>query len=504
MVDSLLIFPYMDREKYVSFAMAKDNLAEGYLSASAKEAGFRIETLICNGKTIDKDILEKIEKIEPKSIGFSVPSERAYPIVKEYVKEIKKSTNSPVFIGGLFATVANKEILKDCPQIDAICLGEGEEIIVELLNAITKNEDYTPIKGLSFRDKTGKIITNGVPRVIDNLDCLPIPSKIFFDNLPEDTNTDFYHLNISAGRGCWGGCSFCSTNKLTGQRKRRVRSPQKVVAEIKRNQEKYKINHFRFIDDLFIDKLNKQWIFDFCNEMKEQNVNITFHAEARVDCISDDVIFALKEVGLSEVFVGLESGNQEMLRKYKKGHTIKQAEEAVKILQKYNIATQYGYIMIDPRMTFSQLKDNANFLFKIGGYAKQNMFNKLNIYFETEIYKEIRTEKTDAFYMQRNCDFKDIKVARFSELVFDAKSVFSKYDQMANKVILDKINNGVSKEEVNNIIEKVSTIETIIQEEITKKALNYAEKNQTKDDNWYLFVNKKLTELHDNLQIIKE
>jgi radical SAM superfamily enzyme YgiQ (UPF0313 family) len=503
-VDSLLIFPYMDREKYASFAMSKDNLAEGYLSASAKEAGFSIETFICDGETTTKQILEKVEKIKPKSIGFSVPSERAYPIVREYVKGIKKSTHSPIFLGGLFATVASKEILNDCPQIDTICLGEGEEIIVELLNAITKNEDYTRIKGLSFRDKNGNVITNGVPRVVENLDNLPIPSKKRFDDLPKDSNMDFYHLNISAGRGCWGGCSFCSTNKLTGQRKRRVRSPQKVVAEIKENQEKYKINHFRFIDDLFIDKLNKQWIFNFCSEMKKQNVNITFHAEARVDCIFDDIISVLKEVGLSEVFVGLESGNQEMLRKYKKGHTIKQSEEAVKILQKHNIATQYGYIMIDPRMTFTQLKDNANFLFKIGGYAKQNMFNKLNLYFETEIYKEFCTEKEGEFYKQKKCDFIDSKVALFSDLVFDAKSAFFKYDEKANKIILDKIHCGVSKEEVQNSIENLSSFETKIQVEITKKALNFAERKQTKDENWALFVKKKQAELYDNLRKIQK
>ena len=147
--------------------------------------------------------------------------------------------------------------------------------------------------------------------------------------MKKEISSGFYYAHISAGRGCYGNCSFCSMSCLTDKNNRRVRSPKNVVDEIKYLQEKYGINCFYFVDELFIDKTNLQWIYDFCDEMKKQKIKILFHAEARVDSISEPVIKALKEVGLDNLFIGFESGNIATLRKYRKGHKPQEAEEAL-------------------------------------------------------------------------------------------------------------------------------------------------------------------------------
>ena len=107
------------------------------------------------------------------------------------------------------------------------------------------------------------------------------------------------------------------------------------------------MNKFSLEHQLFIDKNNIQWIYDFCDEMKKQNVKILFHAEARVDSISEEVIKALKEVGLDNLFIGFESANLKTLKKYRKGHTPEQAEEALKILRKLDVTAEYGYIILN-------------------------------------------------------------------------------------------------------------------------------------------------------------
>lgn len=82
-----------------------------------------------------------------------------------------------------------------------------------------------------------------------------------------------------------------------------------------------------------------------------------------MDCILEPVIANLKSVGLYELFIGLESGNQSVLNKYHKGHTL---ENAIKIIKKYDINLQLGYIMIDPSLTFEQLHENIMWILKVG------------------------------------------------------------------------------------------------------------------------------------------
>ena len=264
-VDCLLIYPYLEDANWKNELRSKDNLALGYLTSSARNAGYTVKIIHAeHNKYSPSDVQKLVEKYSPRMIGISLTAQRAYPVVKEYVEKIKSISTAPIYLGGIFPSIAYELIMKECKGVDAICLGEGEVFIVDYLNSIIKNQgDFRNISGIVYRDAQGNICVNGSKNVIENLDELPLPAKDFFDDMKKEISSGFYYAHISAGRGCYGNCSFCSMSCLTDKHNRRVRSPKNVVEEIKYLQEKYGINCFYFVDELFIDKTNLQWIYEF-------------------------------------------------------------------------------------------------------------------------------------------------------------------------------------------------------------------------------------------------
>lgn len=505
-VDCMLIYPYLEDANWKNELRSKDNLALGYLTSSARKAGFSVKIIHAEHNKYNQDDIQKlVEKYNPQVIGISLTAQRAYPVVKEYAKKIKEVTQAPIYLGGIFPSTAYELILKECKDIDAICLGEGEKFIVDYLNLIINNiGDYKNINGIVYREDNN-IIVNGNKNVIENLDLLPLPAKDFFEDMKKEINSGFYYAHISAGRGCYANCSFCSMSCLTDKHGRRVRSPKNVVEEIKYLQETYGINCFYFVDELFIDKHNLDWIYEFCEEMKKQNIKILFHAEARVDSISEPVIKALKEVGLDNLFIGFESANLATLKKYRKGHTKEQAEEALKILRKLDVTAEYGYIMIDPDLTYEQLVENVTWILKIGGYTKHNLYNKLNLYYGTDLYKAIKEESPDGlpFYERKITKFKDKKVEIFSLLIDIAKELFNDYNNRVNDYILAKVKEYSNNNLWQDIAEEINDSEIIVWEDIILNALELSKNPKSiKIEDWKNYINNYIKDLSNNLNNI--
>lgn len=498
-VDCLLIYPYLEDANWKNELRSKDNLALGYLTSSARQAGYSVKIIHAeHNKYTKEEIASLVTKYEPKVIGISLTAQRAYPVVRDYVKLIRDVSDASIYLGGIFPSIAYELILDECKEVDAICLGEGEKFIVSYLDAIVHgNGDIRDIAGIACRDNTGKVQVNGKKNVIEDLDELPLPAKDFFDDMKREIASGFYYAHISAGRGCYGNCSFCSMSCLTDKNNRRVRSPKKVVEEIKWLQEEYGINCFYFVDELFIDKTNLQWIYDFCDEMKRQNVKILFHAEARVDSISRPIIKALKSVGLDNLFIGFESGNLETLKKYRKGHTPSQAEEALQILREEDVTAEYGYIMIDPELSFDQLKENVSWILKIGGYTKHNLYNKLNLYYGTDLYRAIKEESPDGlpFYERKITIFKDKAVEKFSSLIDIAKELFAGYNDRVNDLILAKVKEYRDDDLWQEIATRVNDKEIVVWEEIILKALRIAGGEEAPEISWTQYIAGRVREL---------
>lgn len=274
------------------------------ISACLKKAGHESDLLI---ETEEKDVFKSLEVLKPDIVGFSLVG----GIEKKNInlaEQIKKKIKIPIIMGGPFATFYSDDIIKeDC--VDIVCLGEGEEAIVELLDKMEKKEDITNIKNLWVK-KDNEIIRNEIRDLIQDLDKLPIPDRSIYykyDFLRNQPSKDFIFF-----RGCPYKCSFCFNSQFmkfySGKGKYiRKSSVGKVIEEIKYVRDEFGLSSLMIYDDLFI--LDKKWLKIFLKIYKKE-INLPFQCEVRADSIDEEVAKQLKEAGCTAIALGVESGNE--------------------------------------------------------------------------------------------------------------------------------------------------------------------------------------------------
>jgi radical SAM superfamily enzyme YgiQ (UPF0313 family) len=238
--------------------------------------------------------------------------------------------------GGPHPTFYHEFIKED--YLDAICLGEGEGAILELVEAYKNGQDISGISNLIVK-KDGRIYENELRPLIEDLDSIPLPDFNIYSryNFFKNQRNGF----ILTGRGCPFQCSFCF-NKLYNKmyngkgkiiRKRKV---SEVISEIKTLiMVNANIKHINFLDDIFI--LSVDWLDEFLPRYAKE-VNLPFSCSAHVNLVNEDIIRRLKGANCFSIRLGIESGN-EYLRNtiLKKGITDKQIIESTSWIKKYKL-----------------------------------------------------------------------------------------------------------------------------------------------------------------------
>ncbi|GAH48089.1 unnamed protein product, partial [marine sediment metagenome] len=245
------------------------------------------------------------------------------PILKKYHLDKK------IIIGGSVGASIPK-IMLERNLVDVVCIGEGEETAKELFNVLKNNEDLSKVKGIWYKDNTGRIYQNEKRSPIRDLDNTPLPA---WDIFPMDIylrnpvgapnrnkwidgsvdNSMELSMNLFATRGCPYQCIYCY-HDFMGYRYR-TRSPENVVMEMEILYRKYKVLYFHFIDDEFVMK--KDFVYKFCNLVKELSKKIghkiTWGCSGRVNLMTEDLISTMSGAGCILIGYGIESGSQKML-----------------------------------------------------------------------------------------------------------------------------------------------------------------------------------------------
>ena len=270
--------------------------------------------------------------------------------------KIAKKYGAYVVMGGYHPSAMYEEIF-DILEVDAIVRGEGEITFKEFVI----NGPSTHVKGLSFRDESGIVYHNPNREKIMDLDSLPFPDRSVRVNNPIFNK----HEVIVTSRGCNGVCTFCANDSVHGRW--RGRSPENVVEELKILREKNpNLSTIHIWDANFMQ--DGERVAKIIELIKENDIVFKYFCEMRVDHINKnpDLIKGLAEIGMEWIAIGIESPNQERLRKLKKGITTFGVEKAIKILKdnKINIV---GYLMIgDPDETMEQVKEYPVYATRVG------------------------------------------------------------------------------------------------------------------------------------------
>jgi radical SAM superfamily enzyme YgiQ (UPF0313 family) len=377
--------PYKEiygRVKGVSYLDPPLNLC--YLAAVLEKNGIDVEIIDSEAEGLNKDeTVKKISSSNPKIVGFSctTPMIGAVKYCAEKLKEENKDIK--VILGGPHITAMWENVLK-LPYIDFCIRGEGEYPLLDLTNAILKNEDTDNIANV-----VSKTHVNALRPVFENLDELPFPARHLLKNIDMykhatiGKKTGNFQTIISS-RGCPMMCIFCSAHVTFG-RKVRFRDPIKVVDEIEECINKFKIENLGFLDDTLT--LKKDHIMKICEEMIKRGINkkIEWFCQARVDTVDKEMLSLMKKAGCYSIHYGIESGSQRVLNALKKGFTLEQVEKAIKMTKELGIHIHGYFILGSPTET----KDDIEKTIKWAKYLSPDtaQFTILTPFPGTESYK---------------------------------------------------------------------------------------------------------------------
>lgn len=329
-----------------------------YIASYMRQRGYEVVLKCVEEKNLD---YQKLQHIEPDIIGISV-----YDINKECVYNVSKKLkqflpNSIITVGGNLPSYYGKEILEECEFIDFVMRGEGEETFLEVVQKLEQARSLSNVKGITYRNN-GIITKNENRPIIKDLDTIPNPAR---DMLIQNNSII---AQISTSRGCTAKCSFCASQLFW--KKWRGRNVMSILDEVEYIVNTFGITAFNFIDGSFEDPGGSSTrIEEIAKGLVDRRLNIDYFAHIRAEFhkkATPQLMTLLKKSGLCGVCIGIESGNDDDLRLYKKNAGVEDMEKAIDLFREYDINIESAFINFNPYSTFDGLRKNIEFLYKYG------------------------------------------------------------------------------------------------------------------------------------------
>ncbi len=325
-----------------------------------KMRGFKVDFLDLNAlRYSDKETISILKSLEYDvvCIGGLIP---VYKRIRYLSKIIKGFGDVPVIAGGS-AVMSIPEVVLMNTDVDIICDGEGEKTLVEILLALRdgNRDGLRDVKGIYYR--YGDEIKKTPPRpLIDDLDResdLPaynlLPMEIYLQNPVVGIGHD---IDFITSRGCPFQCTFCYQ---PWGRRFRGHSVDFIIDALKYLKRKYSIDFISFQDDEFMT-IKKRGL-EFCERILREDLKLKWSCTGRVNITKKDILQTMKEAGCVAVSYGIESGSQEILNSMKKGVTVEQAENAIRINREVGIRCPTSFIIGMPDETDKTCQETVAF-----------------------------------------------------------------------------------------------------------------------------------------------
>lgn len=230
---------------------------------------------------------------------------------------------------GLHVSALPQAVFDMAPDLDMLVRGEPEYTIRDAAQMIATGGTLSDVAGLSWRDEGGDILHNERRPFIEDMDSLPFPAWDLIDTglyrLPF-TNERF--LLVASARGCPYGCTFCANKVYYGARLRK-RSPARIVDEMEWVGRELGVTNFLIWSESFTN--DQEYAIETAREIIRRGLKIDWVCNSRVDTVSRELLRTIKEAGCWMIGFGIESGDQRVLDRVRKGTTLEQAREAVRM-----------------------------------------------------------------------------------------------------------------------------------------------------------------------------
>lgn len=296
---------------------------------------------------------EIVDQIDPDTdiIGFSCMFSIDWVSDRALINYINSKLPGKILIAaGESASGMPDIFLKQCPGLTACVIGEGEETIIEFITALEQNTGFKGVNGLMYRDNDGAFIKTPKRERLRKLDTIPIPAwedfpvALYPRPIKNSDGKNGVTLPLIATRGCPYSCTFCTSPDMWGTRYF-MRSPESVVNEMEYLKTNFGVVNFDFFDLTAI--VQKRWVVEFSNLLKERQLNITwrFPAGTRSEAIDEEVIIALSTSGCKEIIYAPESGSEKVLDLIKKKVLIPKLMESMKLAKKHDMRVYINMII---------------------------------------------------------------------------------------------------------------------------------------------------------------
>ena len=335
-----------------------------------------------------EEICKEIEKSAPQYVGLSVLTVEG-PAISQIANKIKKISTEITFIAGGPHASSNPESILSDKNVDYLVLGEGEETMKELIEALDEGKSIDQVRGIAYR-KNGETTCTPSRPFIDDLDTLPFPAwdlinleKYF--NLP--TFNIIYaskkYMSIFTSRGCPYHCTYC--HNIFGKNFR-VRTPENVFQEIEYLYRTYGIKEFQIVDDTFNVKMERAK--KICDLIIKSDLKIflTFPNGVRGDIMDEELLLKLRQAGTYKITYAIETGSSRLQKLIRKNINLPKLQDTITNTNKLDILTHGFFMGGFPTETKDELQLTIDF-------AKRSKLNTLGFHVltpfpGTEIYNQ--------------------------------------------------------------------------------------------------------------------
>ncbi len=278
------------------------------LSACLKAKGHQTDLLAVD-KVVRSSIHHKISSFPPDLIGVTSTTDQ-FPLARKLIADLWATAKVPIVLGGIHPTVCPEESIA-LPGVTAVCIGEGEGAIQDIVQCLENRRSLDAIPNLWVRRPDGSVARNDVRPLVEDLDTLPFPDRDLFE-YRIILRRRGCGLEVMASRGCPFPCSFCASHQLQelyhGKgRFVRFRSAGKVIEEIQQQVHRYpEAGSVTFHDDTF--NLNKDYLKELCG-MYARAIRLPFRCNVRADLLDAETLSWLKKANCAVIWIGVEAGN---------------------------------------------------------------------------------------------------------------------------------------------------------------------------------------------------
>jgi anaerobic magnesium-protoporphyrin IX monomethyl ester cyclase len=349
---------------------------------------------------------------------------------------INNAKDRPYYILGGHGPAADPEFFLKKMEADAVVIGEGEETIVELLDAISNHQSLEKVRGIAFRDGNSIVVTEK-RTLIKDIDSIPFPAYDLFPieyyRLAREPNchpTDFL-MPVLSGRGCTFTCNFC----FRLDKGFRPRQNEAIIEEIRFLKANFGINYIVFSDELLMSSIPRT--IDLCQAFIEAKLNVKWWCNGRLNYATPEVLRLMKKAGCVFINYGIEAMDDQILKNMKKALTTEIITSGIEATLKCGISPGLNIIFGNIGENRETLRKGVEFLLKYDDGSQLRTIRPVTPYPGSPLYyyaiEKGLLKDCEEFYEKKHRN-SDLLAVNFTDLTDDEfhQSLFE-----VNKTLLE-------------------------------------------------------------------